>query len=80
MQKNKKFVKRLRPVPTNCIFCSSKTNPEYKDVATLSKYTTERGKLLSRSRTGVCATHQRRLEASIKRSRFVALMPYVVRA
>lgn len=80
MMKSRKFVKKLRPVPTNCIFCSSKMNPDYKEASALGKYITERGKLLGRARSGVCAKHQRRLENAVKRSRIVALLPFVVRA
>lgn len=78
--KSKKFVKKLRPVPTNCIFCSSKTVPDYKDVQALGKYITERGKFLGRARSGICAKHQRRLENAVKRARIVSLLPFVVRA
>ncbi len=78
--KSRKFIKKLRPVPTNCPFCAAKTNPDYKDVSTLGKYVTERGKLQGRARTGVCAKHQRRVENAIKRARIVALLPFVVRA
>lgn len=80
MKRSGKFVRKLRPVPTNCIFCSSKTSPDYKDSQMLGKYITERGKLLGRARTGVCAKHQRRLEEAVKRARFVALIPFIVRA
>lgn len=78
--KSKKFVKKLRPVPTNCPYCAGKTNPDYKDVVGLEKYMTERGKLLGRARTGVCAKHQRRVESAIKKARLVALLPFIVRA
>jgi small subunit ribosomal protein S18 len=78
--KSRKFIKKLRPVPTNCPFCSGKTEPDYKDSQTLSKYMTERGKLLGKARTGVCAGHQRAVERAIKRARLVALLPFVVRA
>lgn len=80
MRRSNKFTRTLRPVPTNCPYCAAKTNPDYKEVDALSKYTTERGKLLARTRTGLCAKHQRRVEQSVKRARFVALMPFVVRA
>jgi len=80
MKRSGKFVRKLRPVPTNCPFCAAKTNPDYKDVAALDKYVTERGKLQGRARTGVCAKHQRRVEQAIKRARLVALLPFVVRA
>ncbi len=80
MMKSRKFVKKLRPVPTNCPFCAAKTNPDYKDTPMMGKYITERGKFLGRARSGVCAKHQRRLENAVKRARIVALIPFVVRA
>ena len=77
----KKFDKRReRPVAKNCPFCANNTEPDYKDVGVLAKYITERGKILGRARTGVCATHQRGITVSIKRARQIALMPFVVRA
>ena len=50
---------------------------DYKDVAKLRKYVSERGKILPRRITGNCAKHQRALTVAIKRARHVALMPYV---
>lgn len=64
-------------VKKNCPYCKEKTNPDYKDVANWKKYVTERGKILARSKTGVCAKHQRRLASAIKRARFIALVPFV---
>ncbi len=62
-----------------CVFCSEKAKPiDYKDVATLKKYISERGKILPRRITGTCAKHQRLLTTAIKRARHVALMPYTV--
>jgi len=49
---------------------------DYKDVETLKKYTTERGKILPRRVTGTCAMHQRAVTSAIKRARVVALMPF----
>jgi len=51
---------------------------DYKDVSLLKKYTTDTGKIVGRKKTGMCAKHQRALALSIKRARFMALMPYVV--
>lgn len=79
IKRSGKFIRKLRPVPTNCPYCAAKNNPDYKDQV-LGKYLTERGKLMGRARTGLCAKHQRRVEQSIKRARFVALLPFVVRA
>lgn len=50
---------------------------DYKDIDTLSKFITERGKILPRRITGVSAYYQRRLAKAIKRARHVALLPFV---
>lgn len=50
---------------------------DYKDVDTLKKFVTDRGKILSRRITGVSAFHQKRLTAAIKRARYMALLPFV---
>ena len=50
---------------------------DYKDVARLRKYVSERAKIIPRRVTGTCAFHQRELTVAIKRARHVALMPYV---
>ena len=49
----------------------------YKDVYQLKKYTSVRGKIIGREKSGMCARHQRQLSRSIKRARYMALMPYV---
>ncbi|MDR0852857.1 MAG: 30S ribosomal protein S18 [Clostridiales Family XIII bacterium] len=61
-----------------CPFCADRNlKIDYKDVDTLSKFITERGKILPKRVTGVCAIHQRELAREIKRARIVALLPYV---
>lgn len=50
---------------------------DYKDIETLQKFITERGKILPRRITGVSAYFQRRLAKAIKRARHVALLPFV---
>ena len=50
---------------------------DYKDMDTLSKFVTERGKILPRRITGVSAYFQRRLTTAIKRARHMALLPFV---
>lgn len=43
-----------------CMFCADKTSTiDYKDVDTLKKFVTERGKILPKRITGTCAVHQR---------------------
>ena len=59
-----------------CVFCGKEKALDYKDVATLKKYVSERGKILPRRITGNCARHQRTLTTAVKRARHVALMHY----
>ena len=49
---------------------------DYKDTAKLKRYITEKGKIIPRRTTGVCACHQRELTTAIKRARVMALLPY----
>ena len=49
---------------------------DYKDDRRLGRYITERGKILPRRISGMCARHQRQLGTAIKRARFLALIPY----
>ena len=61
-----------------CAFCVDKVETvDYKDVAKLRRYLSERGKIVPRRVTGTCARHQRQLTVAIKRARHLALMPYV---
>ena len=50
---------------------------DYKDIETLSKFITERGKILPRRITGVSHFHQKLLTKAIKRARYMALLPFV---
>lgn len=65
--------------PRNCPFCKEKTNPDFMDVKTLEKYVSERGKILSGQRTGLCSLHQRRVTRAVKLARHLALLPFVQR-
>ena len=60
-----------------CIFCADKVAEiDYKDIAKLRRYVSERAKILPRRISGTCAKHQRQLTIAIKRARHVALLPY----
>jgi len=50
---------------------------DYKDVAMLKHYVTERGKIIPRRITGATAKHQRMLTRAINLARQIALLPYV---
>ena len=66
-----------RPRRKVCNFCVDKVDAiDYKDVAKLRRFTTERGKILPRRISGTCAKHQRKLTLAIKRARAIALLPF----
>ena len=64
----------------NCPFSAPNAGKiDYKDVKTLSRYTSERGKIVPSRITSVSIKKQRLLAKAIKRARFLALMPYVMK-
>ncbi|MCW7753587.1 30S ribosomal protein S18 [Desulfobotulus sp. H1] len=74
-RKKKRRVYHRRKV---CRFCAdTKLAIEYKDPKSLKYFVTERGKIIPRRITGTCSRHQRLLTTAIKRSRNIALMPFV---
>lgn len=60
-----------------CFFCQNDKLPDYKDWETLRKFLTDRGKILAKEKSGVCAKHQRLVAREIKRARHLALLPFV---
>ena len=77
---------RRKPRKKVCHFCADRVEAiDYKDVARLRKFISERAKILPRRATGTCAAHQRELPVAIKRqltvavkrARQAALLPYV---
>jgi len=70
----------MKPVKRVCGFCHANvTEINYKDTNTLRRYLSSFGKIVSRKRSGVCLWHQRKLAQAIKRARFMALLPFLVR-
>jgi small subunit ribosomal protein S18 len=60
-----------------CVFCKDRVEyVDYKDVATLRKFVSERGKIRARRVTGNCSQHQRDVAAAVKNAREMALLPY----
>jgi small subunit ribosomal protein S18 len=60
-----------------CRFCVDKIDDiNYKDVRLLNAFISERGKIVPRRISGVCAAHQRRLSDAIKQARNIALVPF----
>ncbi len=60
-----------------CKFCKNGLEVDYKKPDSLRRFITERGKILPRRITGTCAKHQRMLTTEVKRSRALALLPFV---
>ena len=60
-----------------CAFCVDHVREiDYKDVARLRRYISDRAKIEPRRKTGTCAKHQRRLTVALKNARHMALLPY----
>jgi small subunit ribosomal protein S18 len=61
-----------------CQHCRDKIEQvDYKDVGTLRKFVSEKGKIRSRRITGACRRHQNQIARAVKRARELALLPYV---
>ena len=62
-----------------CPYCADKTlNPDdYRDARMLSRFVTERGRLIPARVSGLCSKHQRAVTRAIKRARYLAFMPFV---
>jgi len=64
---------------TTCPFCRANVKEiNYKDTDMLRRHLSSFGRIVARKRSGMCVWHQRKLAAAIKRSRFMALLPYLV--
>lgn len=74
-RRQQKFRRTRRKV---CGFCVDKVNYiDFKNATKLRRYTSDRGKIEPRRKTGTCAKHQRALATAIKRAREIALLPFV---
>jgi len=68
---------RRKPRKKSCQFCVDKvTDIDYKDVAKLRRFLSERAKIVPRRMSGNCAKHQRQMTIAIKRARIIALLPF----
>lgn len=79
MRKTNRPIRRRIKKPGECFFCKQKTEPDYKETETLRHFISERGKILGKGESGVCQKHQKILTKSIKRARFLSLLPFIVR-
>lgn len=73
--KPRKIRKQKRKV---CFFTVQKIDfIDYKNIALLRRFVSERGKILPRRTTGTSAKYQRQLATAVKRARMMALLPFV---
>ena len=68
---------KIRKNKTFCSLCREKKEPYFKEVGLLSGFVTERGKVVPKERSGLCAKHQRKVTLEIKRARHIGLLPFV---
>jgi small subunit ribosomal protein S18 len=75
-RKTKKRSKKRINKPSFCYFTKSGTEPNYKEVLTLRRFISDRGKVLPQKVTGLSAGYQRKVSQEIKKARYMALLPY----
>ncbi|OGS35538.1 MAG: 30S ribosomal protein S18 [Elusimicrobia bacterium RIFOXYB2_FULL_49_7] len=72
------MIKRMDK-PRNCFFCENENEKiDYKNEKQMQYHVDELGKIVGRSRTSLCALHQRHMTTAIKRARHIALIPFVM--
>lgn len=57
-----------------CHFCLSEKEVNFKDIARLQRYINERGMIIPRQKTRLCAKHQRQVSSAIRKARLFALL------
>ena len=72
--RRRRFNERVRPRKYTRLQVDS---IDYKDLATLRRFISDRGKVRSRRVTGLSRAHQRQLAQAVKRAREIGLLPYV---
>jgi len=74
---HEKKKRRGPPRKKVCPFCADRNaRIDYKNPAAIKRLVTERGKIVPRRISGMCAKHQREVALAVKRARHIALMPY----
>lgn len=78
MAKPRKPARKIiqKPISNVCLFCEAGTEPDFLKPEELEKFVTDRARMLNRTRSGLCAKHQRRVSRAIKRARHLALLPF----
>jgi small subunit ribosomal protein S18 len=78
-QRERRKPRELAPTRRrSCNFCRDGVREvDYKNIAQLRRYISEKGKIRSRRITGACRRHQGQVAVAVKRAREMALLPYV---
>lgn len=77
---NKRVIKKRKKRQQGvCLFCQQRKSPDYKDVEILSRFISDRGRIVPKLRTDICHKDQRKLTKALKRSRYLALLPFMVK-
>lgn len=64
----------------DCFFCQKGIDLiDFKDTELLKRWISGLAKIRAKKRTGVCASHQRKLARAVKRARYLALLPYTTK-
>ncbi len=63
-----------------CHFCVNNLDYiDYKDWQQIKRFTSSYGKIVPKRKSGACSKHQRGIAQAIKRARFMAFLPYLVK-
>ncbi len=63
-----------------CYFCQHNIKEiDFKETEVLKRFISGLAKIRPKKKTGVCATHQRKLARAIKRARYLGLLPYTIK-
>lgn len=69
----------MRPPKGDFFSTNNIKHIDYKDIEVLKRFLNPHGRLLSRRKTGLSASNQRKLATAAKRARFMALLPFVAK-
>ena len=70
----------MRTIPKQCFFCAANRDVvDYKNTETIRQFMSTQGKIYSRAKSALCSRHQRHVARAIRRSRFMALVPFTTR-
>lgn len=72
--------KTTKEVDKSCYFCvNGIRDVDYKNATLIKRFTSSYGKIAPTKRSGLCSKHQRKTAMAIKRARFMALLPYILK-